>query len=312
MCERFRRWIALTAILTLSLSHPAFANNFTEILKLSEPRYKLADVPVEFNLPKQKEGPFPVVISIHGSTQDGKKFIGGKGQTDTYTTRLVSAANKRGFAVLAIDAFYLKDIKPNQKRIFPQANRYGRELRDRLINYPELDRNKVFFTGFSYGGHSVLRELFSAFSIENWTGIAAIEPDCNMFAAPSQVSTPILIIKGSESHYPPKPCEIMANLYNDKGSNMRVEIVPKSNHHFSRNGKTVRGVAFNGCSEDPILVFGRDDFQSASGKKIPASEIREGKCFTEQSGAGKTWDDLDLVINSTLDFFETTLAAEIQ
>ena len=280
------------------------AESSTKILKLNEPRYKWAEVPVEFNYPSNGSKPFPVIISIHGSTQDGKKFTGGVGKTDVYTTRLIEAGLQRGYAVIAIDAFYGKKIKPNDKRKFPDANRYARSIRDTLFNYPDLDSRRVFLTGFSYGGHSVLDELYSESSASSWTALAAAEPDCNIFPEPYGLKTPLLISKGEVSHYPPKPCQILGNLFNDEGSSVMVEVIPKANHHFSLNGRSSNGVAFNGCSDDPIIYFGGGLFKTVSGITVTSEEIKRGRCFTNKGGSGKSWDKLDAVIDKTLTFFD--------
>jgi hypothetical protein len=50
-------------------------------------------------------------------------FPGGEGQTDKYSTRLISEGTKRGFTVVALDAFYKTKIKPRDKRKFRMLSR---------------------------------------------------------------------------------------------------------------------------------------------------------------------------------------------
>ena len=76
----------------------------------------------------------------------------------------------------------------------------------------------------------------------SWKALAAAEPDCNAFPEPKWVTYPILILKGKESHYKPKPCETFKTLFNKKGSKVSLKIFEKSNHYFSHNGKFTKAL----------------------------------------------------------------------
>lgn len=204
----------------------ASKNNEVTVLELNERVYGTTEVPIETFYPAETERSVPVIISQHGSERDGRSFTGGKGQTDEFTTRLINQATQNGYAVIALDAFYKKGIKASDKRKFPKAAEYARQIRDLVHKNPKLDSNNIFYTGFSYGGGEVLDELYRAYSISKWNAIAAAEPGCNTFAEPQQLPTPILILKGDESHYPPKPCFTLAKLYNEEGNKVEVISYP--------------------------------------------------------------------------------------
>jgi dienelactone hydrolase len=276
----------------------------TTIYQFSERKFGNTEVPVEITWPTSGKKPYPVIISQHGSERDGKTFIGGIGKTDEYTKRLIRKASARGYAVFAIDAFYKKGVGANDKKQFPQASAYAEQLRDRIGEIADLDIGNIFYTGFSFGGRSVVDELPKRAGIVKWRALAAAEPDCNTFWAPSLSQTPMLIMKGQESHYPPKPCEIMANLYRKSGYEISVKIFPKSNHYFSHNGRIVKGKAYNGCSDDPVIIYNLREFKTASGVSVSLDELRKGKCFTPTGGSGKTREDLDAAIETALDFFD--------
>jgi dienelactone hydrolase len=296
-------FITVSIFMIAQFNSVAYAQSAqSSIYDLSEPKYGKTKVPVQLNLPNNVGAPYPVIITQHGSERDGLKFVGGKGQTDEYSTRLITKANNRGYAVISLDAFYKKGLN-GQKRDLPWAMLYARTIRDSLSNRPQLDEENVFYTGFSYGGRQVLNELYKNSNIHLWRALAASEPDCNTFPAPRKVSVPLLILKGGESHYPPEPCKIMSSLYKKVGSKFELEILPKSNHHFSHNGRPSNGRAFNGCSKNPVVIYGRHNMKTVSGKKVDIKYLGE-ECFTNKAGAGKGREDLDEAIETVLDFFD--------
>ena len=94
-----------------------------KFFKAYEKKYKTASFPVEVSFPTNSVNkPVPLIITQHGSEQDGRVFANGEGQTDEFSPRLILMANKRGFAVAAIDAFYNKNLKSTDKIKFPQGS----------------------------------------------------------------------------------------------------------------------------------------------------------------------------------------------
>ena len=278
----------------------------SKVLNLFDGFYGQSEVPIEITLPNG-DGPFPVIITQHGSTRDGQIFVGKKGQTDEHSRRLTERAVTRGFAVIALDAFYNKNLQPTDKRKFPNAETYAKEIRNQIATLnPKLDPKLTFYTGHSYGGAAVINAIFEN-DVDKWTALVSAEPHCNTFPSPRKLDVPILIIKGGESHYTPEPCAILQNLYEEKRTSIELKIFPKSDHYFSYNGKVSNtGVAFNGCSKDPILIYGTNIFKRVDGTKLKRRDLL--KCFTQQSAGGKkTREDLDEVIDITISFFEEHL-----
>ncbi len=195
------------------------------------------------------------------------------------------AATKRGYAVAVIDAFYKKGLKGSSKTKFPQASKYGAKVAALLAEDPRIDANNIYYTGFSYGATQVNRMLkFSQMSEANinFAAMAAAEPGCNVFLEPRNYETPLLVLKGEKSHYQPKPCKTMVDLYRDAGMTVEYLSFPKSNHFFSHNGKIVRGTAVNGCADDPVIITNKGYF-FLSGNAADRKAIRK-KCFTNQGG----------------------------
>ena len=80
-------------------------------------------------IPKQNKDKYPVIITQHGSTRDGINFLDTGGKTDEYSSRVISEGTKRGFAVIAIDAFFKTALRPSQKSRFPNAFQYAIDLK---------------------------------------------------------------------------------------------------------------------------------------------------------------------------------------
>ena len=295
--------------LLLSVTMHAYAETSEiKIIELKERVYGTAEVVVELILP-EGSGPFPVIISQHGSERDGKKF--GEGATDEYSTRLVKKAAENGFAVVILDAFYKKNLSAGDKNKFPRAENYARQIRNELMKDSRFIGNQFFYTGFSYGGRSVLNSLYFLQDENKWRALAAAEPDCNSFIEPQGTnSPPILILKGEKSHYYPKACEILTSMYKQSGTEIEYISFPNSNHYFSHNGKITEGIAFNGCTENPVIIYGENNFKKLNFKRYDGSTIslREiNQCFTKTAGSGKTREDLDNAIESVIKFFKKQL-----
>ena len=278
-------------------------------LELSEKKYGTSKVPVELIIPENPiKKPIPLIILQHGSSRDAGNISNGIVQTDVQMKKLSEAAIHNGFAVAIIDAFYKKNIKSNQKTKFPHANVYAKQVASYFSKNSELDSNNFFYTGFSYGGHAALRLMkdLEFGDKRKWAGIVSLEPPCNIFHEPRNFITPILVLKGGESHYGPKPCKTMIDLYASAGADASLKIFPKSNHFFSHNGKIVKGVAFNGCGDNPVIIGINKSLKFLDGSQANPKIVRK-KCFTKTSGSGKTREDLKLVIDASISFFKSKL-----
>ena len=289
----------------------ASSSSFSETIKLelSEKKYGTSKVPIELILPENPiKKPIPLIILQHGSTRDAGNITNGIVQTDVQMKNLSKVSLNNGFAVAIIDAFYKKNIKGNQKTKFPEAQVYAKQVASYFSKKPELDSNNFFYTGFSYGGHAALM-LMKDLEFGNnkkWAGIVSIEPPCNIFHEQRNFVTPILVLKGGKSHYEPKPCKTMIDLYASAGTDASLKIFPKSNHFFSHNGKIVKGVAFNGCGNNPVIIGIGNSLKFLDGNPANPKIIRK-KCFTKTGGSGKSREDLKLAINSSVKFFKSKL-----
>ena len=297
----------LTAFFSVSCinSAPGKADEYMTFI-IYEHKYKKKAVPVQLSLPASSfHTPYPLIITQHGSSPD-KSFTEGPGNTDEYSYRLTKMATVRGYAVAAIDAFYGKNLQPTDKRKFPLAQMYAEEVKNKLAVRRDIDGNKLFYTGFSYGGDMTLHSIIKPTNPykPSWRALAAAEPACNAFPEPKWVTRPILILKGAESHYSPKPFRIFVDMFNKEGSKVTIKIFPKSNHHFSHNGKRINGVAFNGCEDNPVILRFNGEHTFLDGSPADKEEVRWSKCFTQRGGSGKTYEDFDAAISSVIDFFD--------
>ncbi len=267
-----------------------------------------SEVLVEISFPKKITGKLPIIITQHGSTRDGKKIQ--DGATDEYSKRIIKEGTKRGFAVAAIDAFYKKPVKANEKTRFPDALNYANELRKILIKDERFDKEKVFYTGFSYGAQQVLKTISAPYNNKNpnaWKAIASAEPGCNLFHRPVKFNFPVLIIKGEESHYYIEPCKILEKELIKKGNKVKLINIPKANHFFSTKGQIGKdGVAVNGCRYDPIVKMPNGIFRLYSGAEISRKAVMK-KCITNESGKGKNRKKLDEAVKIAITFFKDNL-----
>jgi dienelactone hydrolase len=304
--KQFLKSFIYIVILIIS---PSLSFSETINLKLSESKYGPSNVPVELMFPEKPiKNPIPLIILQHGSVRDAGHVSDGIVKTDVQMKNLAQSSLKNGFAVAIIDAFYKKNIKASQKTKFPEAQVYAKQVASHLSKNSELDSNNFFYTGFSYGGHAALKLMNDLeFGDERkWAGIVSLEPPCNIFHEPRNFITPILVLKGGESHYEPKPCKTMIDLYASAGADASLKIFPKSNHFFSHNGKIVKGVAFNGCGDNPVVIGITNSLKFLDGSQANPKIVRK-KCFTKTAGSGKSREDLKLAINASIEFFKSKL-----
>lgn len=257
------------------------------------------------NLPPDSRTALPAIITQHGSSRDGITFKGGEGRTDEFSSRLILEGTKRGFAVVAIDAFFGTQLKPNDKTEFPLALQYAIDLKNLLQRDPRFDAENFFYTGFSYGADQANRTFDGRldFGEPSWKAVAAAEPGCNVISEPVLRFFPILIVKGTESHYHIQPCRTYETLLRRSGNDVTFSEIEGANHFFSSDGRITKGVAVNGCYDNPLIRKRDGTFAFADGTPATVDVFRE-RCFTDRAGAGKDRKYLDGVIRRILDFFE--------
>jgi len=284
--------------------------NFEEknivVLKFKVPDKKFPNkdyVLAQIHFPKILNTKFPLIIHQHGSTRDGVEFEAWGGKTDEWGRRLVDLSLDRGYAVAIIDAFYDRDLKPGDKLNFPRAVNIALKLGKILSDSEKIDKSKIFYTGFSYGAEQVLNLQGGWYSNQGvFKAVVAAEPGCNVKPAPALSNFSTLIIKGSKSHYYPIACRSYFEVIK-KINKVEYALIPKADHYFSLNSKIGKGKAFNGCSDNIILIYPDGTWKHLDGTLTNQKEARQ-KCMTNEAGGSKTRERLDEAINMALSFFD--------
>ena len=284
--------------------------NFEEknivVLKFKVPDKKFPNkdyVLAQTHFPKILNTKFPLIIHQHGSTRDGVEFEAWGGKTDEWGRRLVDLSLDRGYAVAIIDAFYDRDLKPGDKLNFPRAVNIALKLGKILSDSEKIDKSKIFYTGFSYGAEQVLNLQGGWYSNQGvFKAVVAAEPGCNVKPAPALSNFSTLIIKGSKSHYYPIACRSYFEVIK-KINKVEYALIPEADHYFSLNSKIGKGKAFNGCSDNIILIYPDGTWKHLDGTLTNQKEARQ-KCMTNEAGGSKTRERLDEAINMALSFFD--------
>jgi len=286
-----------------------FEDETIVVLKFNAPDKKFPNkdlVLAQIHFPKLLNTKFPLIIHQHGSARDGFEFEEWGGTTDEWGKRIVDAGLDRGYAVAVIDAFYDRGIKPGDKLKFPSAVNIALKLGKILSDIEKIDGSKIFYTGFSYGAEQVLNLQGGRYSNQDvFKAVVAAEPGCNVKPAPVATNLSTLIIKGSKSHYYPIACRSYFEVIK-KVNKVEYALIPEADHYFSLNSKIGKGKAFNGCSDNIILVYPSGTWKHLDGTLTNQKEARQ-KCMTNEAGGGKSREKLDDAINLALNFFNKNL-----
>ena len=242
------------------------------------------EVIAELHLPTSSANRLPVIITQHGSTQD-KFFKSGKGKTDAYSQQIIDKGLAQGFAVVAIDAFYPRNTKGSEKELFPAAQFYALTLRNLLASDNRFDPERIFYTGFSYGGQMVIETLMplaSPYRNSRWRAIASAEGNCQIQPKARAEAPPSIFVLGELSHYPPKPCIYLSEQLKQAGNVSLHVTIPGANHYYSLSG--VRDVVansrtLNACTENPVI---RESHQLA--RHLDGTPTDLAKAFQTCSG----------------------------
>ncbi|MDH4376712.1 MAG: hypothetical protein QE494_10460 [Ramlibacter sp.] len=219
---------------------------------------KEQEVIAELHLPTGSANRLPVIITQHGSTQD-TPFKSGKGRTDVYSQQIIDKGLAQGFAVVAIDAFYPRNTRATEKELFPAAQFYALTLRNLLASDSRFDPERIFYTGFSYGGQMVIETLMplaNEYRNMRWRAIASAEGNCQIQPKARAGSPPSIFVLGELSHYPPKPCVYLSEQLKQAGNVSEHVTIPGASHYYSLSG--VRDVVANSrtlqaCTDNPVI-----------------------------------------------------------
>lgn len=246
---------------------------------------KEQEVIAELHVPPGPAVRLPVIITQHGSTQD-KSFKSGKGKTDVYSQQIIDKGIEQGFAVVAVDAFYPRNTSSTQKEQFPAAQFFALTLRNMLASDSRFDPDRIFYTGFSYGGQMVIETLMPLapqYRSTRWRAIASAEGNCQIQPKARADSPPSIFVLGQNSHYPPKPCIHLSEQLKQAGNVSQHVVIPGASHYFSLSG--VRDVVansrtLNACTDNPVI---RENHQSAS--HLDGTPTDLAKAFQTCSGS---------------------------
>lgn len=283
-------------------------NKNIELIKFQSPDSRYPgkdDIVAEIHFPKNMSGKLPVVIVQHGSNRDTMKFKKWGGKSDEFSKRIAQRGIQEGYAVAVIDSFYKKGISPGDKKKFPNAAMFLIKLKKILSEDPRFDKNRFFLTGFSFGAGNVNKFYDDRAQRKlkiPWKAMVAAEPACQTVSYPIKITTPNLIIKGDESHYPVKPCKYYAKIIKEQGNNIEFLIIPKVNHFFSFKGTIVKGIAVNGCPDNIAFRYPNGSWKFADGTPSTRREVNK-RCLGDKAGSGKTREKLDLAVDYTYKFF---------
>ena len=217
---------------------------------------------VAFVMPGQPASPLPLIVVQHGSSPTESlgtcPLFGSKQdcvRTDIFSTELVRQAVAAGFAAAVIDAFSELGVSNQDKTRFPNATRYAVSLVNALRADTRFDVTRIYYTGFSYGGASVLGAI--SLPAAPFRAIAPVEAGCQIQPAGRRLRYPVLFVLGDRSHYPPQPCLHLTKALQGAGTDAQAVVLEGADHNFGvgpvRSGPSR---TLNGCTDNPVIVDG--------------------------------------------------------
>lgn len=290
--------------LALVISTNALAAEYIEFKSFDTRLNIPTEVLAEVHFPKTGSAPYPVIITQHGSSPK-INFKNGKGRTDIFSKTVIDQGTENGFVVIAIDAFYDRNLNSSTKPQFPNASNYAIDLKKLLVADARFDASKLFYTGWSYGGLMVTEALDQRNLNDPipWKAVAPSEAGCQFQPKAVKVPFPVMFVLGEESHYPPKPCLYYAAKLTEQGTQVETVVIPKANHHYSTYGRGRFGqsLSLNGCTDNPVIKDG-GTWTFANGQ--PTTRLEANKqCSTQRGGDGGAEDKLGKSVNYIIKFF---------
>lgn len=292
--------------LALLITSNAYAAEYLEFKSFDTRLNIPTEVLAEIHFPKTGTAPYPVIITQHGSSPQ-VQFKNGQGATDNFSKTVIQQGIEQGFVVIAIDAFYKRNLNHNTKPQFPDSYNYAVDLKKLLLEDKRFSPNKLFYTGWSYGGMMATNAMDQR-NVRDpipWRAVAPSEAGCQFQPKAVKLPFPVLFVLGEASHYPPKPCLYYADRLKEQGNDVETIVIAKANHHFSTygmNGNSNGSLTLNGCTDNPAIRDGRT-WQFANGQPTSMKEVTE-KCFTRNGANGKGYEDkLVESVNYIINFF---------
>jgi dienelactone hydrolase len=252
-------------------------------------------------------GAFPLIIAQHGSSPTeayGQCPLFGSRKncvmTDVFTKELVRQATEEGFAVAVIDAFSELGVSSADKTRFPNATRYAVHLRGAIRSDPQFDQSRIYYTGFSYGGHSVMNILHDRAA--PFKAIAPVEAGCQIQPVARLVPYGVLFVLGDRSHYPPKPCLYLQQALHAQGVDARAVVIAGANHNFGVGAsKTGPSRSLNGCTDNHVIIDG-PHWRHVDGKATNRKDAVEA-CTTLVGYSSNDIEKMSEAVSHVVKFF---------
>lgn len=285
-------------------------SNAQEIINFkAQSRQSFNDVRAALFIPKNTAPPYPLIVVQHGSSPTvslGNCSIFGKSndcvKTDEFSFKIMKKGLESKFAIVVIDAFTDINANKENKLSFPDATSYAHSLVAKISMDNRIDTKNIFYTGWSYGGFSVLNTIGYR-SQKRWKAIAPVEAGCQYQPAAKLLPYPVLFVMGSNSHYPPKPCIYMSNKLIEAGTKSNAIIFENVDHYFG-SGQSKSGVSksLNGCTDNHVIID-NGVWRFLDGTLTNPDEAWI-KCTTDIGFGGATSEKLDDVVDVVIEFFQ--------
>jgi dienelactone hydrolase len=154
-----------------------------------------------------------------------------------------------------------------------------------LASDSRFDPERIFYTGFSYGGQMVIETLMplaAHYRSTRWRAIASAEGNCQIQPKARPGSPPSIFVLGELSHYPPKPCIHLSEQLKQAGNVSHHVTISGASHYYSLSG--VRDVVansrtLNACTDNPVI---RENYQLA--RHLDGTPTDLSKAFQTCSG----------------------------
>lgn len=304
----------LAIIALMSISTSSIAQEVVKYEAFSRDKYN--NVRAGIFLPENVKFPVPTIITQHGSSPEERlgecsffRTLDTCIKTDVFSTRVLKEGLKNGFAVVVIDAFTDIGVDKTTKHKFPNATNYAHVLREILVKDPRFDADRIFYTGFSYGGYSVLH-TFRDSDEKRWRAIAPVEAGCQIQPAAKKLPYAVLFVQGSDSHYHPKPCLYLHNELKKVGTISEAVVIEKVDHHFSYGpSRSGPSKSLNGCPNNHLII------ENGSLRFLDGTPAHDGtgpgsgyaKCTTNIGYGGGHPHKLDEAVSHVVNFFKRNL-----
>jgi dienelactone hydrolase len=251
------------------------------------------DLPVYVYLPDKITGKIPAMLLVHGS---GGLNLKAK---QIYT----SAFAAKGIATIFIDSFTPRGVKTtteDQSAVDPID--MGKDALAALKyiddNVKEIDAANVGIIGFSKGGGVVVNLSLTVFNQNpkalRFVRFIAMYPPCNGRRLAPKTIGPLTIIVGADDTYNiPQPCEDMAAVLRQGGSQVTFRQIPGAQHawdvpgpaYVARSGENYSNCRFEEV-QPQVWIETHSKIKVFDHGKVATRKLALDKCLTRKVSWG--------------------------